>query len=101
VTNDKRAKKTKTAAKAAPVAAAAAVKQEETLTPTGPLPNILSLVVPPFSLSKSLMERIRENYIIYEAATLNVAEIQSSAISKNRSARPLLVVLSSLDDITE
>ena len=35
----------------------------------------MSLVVPPYALSKTLMERIKENYEVIEAATLKVDEI--------------------------
>jgi len=44
----------------------------------------MSLVVPPYALSKILMERIKENYAVFEAATLNVAELQGT-ISKRKS----------------
>jgi len=58
------------------------VKQESKPVPeakkqrSGPLPNVTALVVPPYSLSTTLMERIRENYTVVEAERLNVSEVE-------------------------
>ena len=72
----------------------------EQAKPSGPIPNVLALVVPPYSLTKDLMERIKDSYQVVEAVTLDVAELQSTVL-KSRLSKPVLVVLSSLDNITE
>ena len=64
------------------------------------MPNIMALVVPPFALKNSLMNMIKENYKVIEVAQLNVANIMSNELKK-KSNKPELVVLSSLDGITE
>jgi len=40
------------------------------------LPDIKALVVPPYSLSKSLMERIKDNYRVIEADKLKVGDVE-------------------------
>lgn len=55
------------------------------MTPKGPLPTILALVVPPYSLTKELMEKVKESYQVVEAVTLNVADLQNT-VFKRRSA---------------
>jgi len=67
------------------VAAPAKAKKEETPSTSGPLLDITSLVVPPYALSKTLMERIKENYEVIEASTLKVDELES-IFSKKRSS---------------
>lgn len=61
--------------------------------------DVTALVVPPFSLSKSLMDRINENYQVVEMAQLDLVELEP--VYRRRSAQPVLVVLSSMEQITE
>ena len=63
------------------------------------MPDITALVVPPYSLSKALMQSIKETYNVHETTKLDVSAVES--LKKKSSTKRLLVVLSSLDDITE
>ena len=56
--------------------------------------------MPPYSLTKELIEKIKETYRVEEQAKLNIPDLQNGVL-RLRSAIPILVVLSSLDDITE
>ena len=78
---------------------AAAAETPAPAKPTGPMRNVTALVVPPFSLSMGLMELINENYQVVEMAQLDIAELEP--VFKRRSSQPILVVLSSLEQITE
>jgi len=64
-------------------------------------PKVTALVVPPYSLKKSLMNSIKETYQVIESATLNVAEVEEAMKKRKSKSQQILVVLSSLDDITE
>ena len=55
--------------------------------------------MPPYSIKKSYISKIRDQYHVIESAQLNVAEVEQ-AMRKLKSSQKVLVVLSSLDDIT-
>ena len=63
--------------------------------------SITALVVPPYSLTKDLMDRVKETYNVIEQNQLNVGQIESKIASDASKRSRLLVVLSSLDNITE
>ena len=65
------------------------------------MPNVTALVVPPFSLKNSILEQIKETYFVIEAKTLEVNEIEDEIITKTNRGQKTLVILSSLDGITE
>jgi len=72
---------------------------------TGPLPDLTALVVPPYSLPKKLMERIRETYRVVEVEKLKVSELvgqlSHSEAKGKKGSQSTLIVLSSLDGINQ
>ena len=65
------------------------------------MPDVTALVVPPFALTKSLMESIKETYKVIESKTLDVSEIEETLKRNGSKGHKSLVILSSLDKITE
>jgi len=63
--------------------------------------DVTALVVPPFALTKSLMESIKETYKVIESKTLDVSEIEETLKRNGSKGHKSLVILSSLDNITE
>jgi len=45
---------------------------------------VTALVVPPFSLSKTLMNSIKETYQVIESSVLSVSEVEEAKKKKSR-----------------
>lgn len=65
------------------------------------MPNVTALVVPPYSLSKTLMNSIKETYQVIESTQLQVSEVEEAMKKRKSKSQQILVVLASLDGITE
>ena len=57
------------------------------------------MVVPPYSLLKTLWDRIKENYRVIEVDKLKVSEVESQLKAGAKGSPSPLIVLSSLDGI--
>lgn len=90
--SDRKPKQVRTQAE--PVKAPAAPSR-----PASQMANITALVLPPYSLSKALMESIEDTYNVIETEKLDVEQVEK--LFKKKSAKKSLVVLASLKDITE
>ena len=84
--------------------AAVAAKDQtlEATKPQGPLVDLTALVVPPYSLPKNLMDRIRESYSVIEVEKLRVSELVGQLPKPgSKGSKAPLIVLSSLDGINQ
>lgn len=60
-----------------------------------------ALVVPPYCLKQSIIESIKASYQVIESAQLNVAEVEEVLKKRKTKSQQILVLLSSLENITE